>query len=71
MLSEIGQRKTNTIWFHLLYVEFKEQREKEDKRQTLKYREQTDWLPEGRWLGGRVKEIKGIKMHKPPVIKKK
>ena len=26
MLSEISQRKTNTVWFHL-YVEFKKQNE--------------------------------------------
>ena len=38
----------------------KRERERETKKQTLNYREQT-WLPEGRWVGGWVKWVMGIK----------
>ena len=39
MLSEIRQRKTNAMWFHL-YVEPKKQNK--EQKQTQKYRDQTD-----------------------------
>ena len=54
ILSKVSQRKTKTIWFHS-YVGFKKQtdehrgeKEKQMRKQTLKYREQT----EGCWRGG-------------------
>ena len=51
MLSEISQKKTNTISFHS-YVEFKKQnkqskRETQTKKQTLNYREKIDGYQRG------------------------
>ena len=43
ILSEICQRKTNTIWYHL-YVEYKKYNKQVNitkKKQALRYREQT------------------------------
>ena len=40
MLSEVGQRKTNTIWFHL-YMESKKQNNEQASGKRLKHREQT------------------------------
>ena len=62
LLSEISQRKNKYHWFpHMWNLnETKERRgknERQTKKQTLNYREQT----EGRWAGGWVKYVKEIK----------
>jgi len=53
MLSEINQRKTNTLWFHP-YVEFKKQnRQKRDqeKKKTQLNTENKLVFAKGRWRG--------------------
>ena len=53
MLSEISQRKTNTIWFQI-YVKFKKQNKQTDKTnrtQTHAYRKQTVGYKSGEELG--------------------
>ena len=47
VLSEISQRKRNTIWFHS-YEESKNQNKHTKQKQTLKYREQTGGCQRGR-----------------------
>ena len=53
MLSEISQRKRNTIGFHL-YVESKEQNKQTKLKQTHKHTA-NQWLPEGRRVGDWVR----------------
>ena len=68
MLSEISQRKTNTIWFHL-NVESKIQNKQTRQKQTHRYRERTDGHQTGENWRRWVKKVKGLKMYKLPVIK--
>ena len=49
MLSEISQRKTITVWFHL-YVESKKQNTQTKQKQSHRYKEQTGGHQKG---GGR------------------
>ena len=57
MLSEISQRKTNTIRFYS-YVKFKKQnkqRERQIKKQDLNSGDQTDgYQRTGGWVGGGI-----------------
>ena len=46
MLSEIGQKKSNTAWYHL-YVKFKKKFRVFVAKQTQRYREQTSGLQWG------------------------
>ena len=50
MLSEISQRKTNTIWLHL-YEESKQQTNIAKQKQTHRYREKTSGCQRGQWPG--------------------
>ena len=68
MLSEISQRKTNTIRFHL-YVESKEQSVQTKQKQTHRYREQRDGCHRGGWFGGLGEKGEGIEKYRLVVTK--
>ena len=67
-LSEVSQRKTNAVCYHL-YVESKKQRKlvnikkkKKEKKQTLRYRDQTSgyqWGEEGQEEQDRIRGLSG------------
>ena len=58
MLSEVSQRKTNTIWYHL-YVESKGQYKQTNKTETDSSMQRTEcWSPEGEGLGDWVWKVK-------------
>ena len=59
MLSEIRQRKTNTIWFHL-YMKSKEEKQAKQK-QTHRYREQTGGCHKGEGLGDEWNRWRGLR----------
>ena len=62
MTSDISQRKTHTIWFHL-YVESKRQNKWTKKKKTEKthrYREQTDGWQMGGGERTGLKKVKGL-----------
>ena len=56
------------MWFHL-YREPEEQNKLKNKTETLKCKEQTWWLPDGRWVVGLSVKRGGIKEYKLAVTK--
>ena len=58
MISEISQRKTNTVWYHL-YVESEKYRKLVNitKKQTRRYKEQTSGY---QWGEGREEGQEGV-----------
>ena len=62
ILTEISQRRTNTMWFHL-HVESQEQNKWTNKIETDSLVQRTDWwFPEGKGIGGLgEKKVKGLK----------
>ena len=62
MLSDISQRKANTVWFHF-YVESKIQNKwtsKQTNQETGSYIQKTNrWFPEGKWVQGMGEIDKG------------
>ena len=69
-LKKISQRKTNTIWFHS-YLQFKkqnkwakdEERERETKKRTLNFREQTGGCQSGGGWRDELNRWRGLTVH--------
>ena len=65
MLSEISQRNKYTTWYHLYAEPTIKTKSKTGRVTDL----ENKWLPEGRWRGGRKKQMREMKQNKLPVAK--